>query len=51
MAGLVASGIEVADVVSLRVGHTPYNHDYLVTKMTEMGHLLDWVTAEEGSTP
>jgi 3,4-dihydroxy 2-butanone 4-phosphate synthase / GTP cyclohydrolase II len=51
VAGLVASGIEVADVVSLRVGHTPYNHDYLVTKMTEMGHLLDWVTAEEGSTP
>lgn len=51
VAGLVASGIEVADVVSLRVGHTPYNHDYLVTKMTEMGHLLDWVTAEEESTP
>lgn len=51
VAGLVASGIEVADVVSLRVGHTPYNHDYLVTKMTEMGHLLDWVTAEEGSAP
>jgi 3,4-dihydroxy 2-butanone 4-phosphate synthase/GTP cyclohydrolase II len=50
VAGLVASGIEVADVVSLRVGHTRYNHDYLVTKMTEMGHLLDWVTAEEGRT-
>ncbi len=48
VAGLVASGIDVADVLSLRVGHTPHNHDYLVTKMTEMGHLLDWVTAESG---
>lgn len=51
VAGLVASGIEVAEVLSLRVGHTPHNHDYLMTKMTEMGHLLDWVgvTEEDGT--
>lgn len=48
--GLVASGIEVSEVLSLRVGHTPHNHDYLVTKLTEMGHLLDWVTADGGGT-
>lgn len=50
VAGLVTSGIEVAEVLSLRVGHTPQNHDYLVTKLTEMGHLLDWVTADTGGT-
>ncbi len=48
--GLVASGIEVSDVLSLAVGHTRHNHHYLVTKKTAMGHLLDWVTTEEEPT-
>lgn len=45
--GLVASGLEVSDVLQLAVGHTPHNHRYLVTKKTAMGHLLDWVTTHE----
>lgn len=47
VAGLVASGIDVVQVLGLAVGHTPHNHHYLVTKKDVMGHLLDWVTAEE----
>lgn len=51
VAGLVASGIDVTEVLGLAVGHTTHNHQYLVTKKDVMGHLLDWVTAEEESTP
>jgi 3,4-dihydroxy 2-butanone 4-phosphate synthase/GTP cyclohydrolase II len=50
VAGLVASGIDVTQVLGLAVGHTAHNHHYLVTKKDVMGHLLDWVTAEEEST-
>jgi 3,4-dihydroxy 2-butanone 4-phosphate synthase/GTP cyclohydrolase II len=45
--GLVASGVEVTDVLQLAVGHTPHNHRYLITKKTAMGHLLDWVSPQE----
>ena len=52
VAGLVAGGIEIAQVLRLAVGHTTHNHDYLVTKKDVMGHLLDWVAPEkEESTP
>jgi 3,4-dihydroxy 2-butanone 4-phosphate synthase/GTP cyclohydrolase II len=47
VAGLVASGIDVTQVLGLAVGHTAHNHHYLVTKKDVMGHLLDWVTAED----
>ncbi|GII99079.1 3,4-dihydroxy 2-butanone 4-phosphate synthase/GTP cyclohydrolase II [Sediminihabitans luteus] len=41
--GLAASGIDVVDAARLEVGHGVHNHAYLVTKKTEMGHLLDTV--------
>jgi 3,4-dihydroxy 2-butanone 4-phosphate synthase/GTP cyclohydrolase II len=50
VAGLVSSGIEVTQVLGLAVGHNAHNHHYLATKKAVMGHLLDWVTAEEEST-
>ncbi len=50
VAGLVSSGIEVTQMLGLPVGHNAHSHHYLVTKKAVMGHLLDWVTAEEEST-
>jgi 3,4-dihydroxy 2-butanone 4-phosphate synthase/GTP cyclohydrolase II len=49
VAGLVSSGIEVTQVLGLAVGHNVHSHHYLVTKKDVMGHLLDWVSAEEES--
>jgi 3,4-dihydroxy 2-butanone 4-phosphate synthase/GTP cyclohydrolase II len=40
VAGLRASGIEVAEVQGLEVGRTPHNAAYLETKRTAMGHVL-----------
>ncbi|MBI9115387.1 3,4-dihydroxy-2-butanone-4-phosphate synthase [Sanguibacter suaedae] len=44
--GLTASGIDVASTVRIEVGHTPENHQYLVTKKVSMGHLLESVSVE-----
>lgn len=51
--GLTASGIHVAGTERIEVGHTPQNHDYLLTKKFAMGHelLLDGATTTMEEDP
>ncbi|PFG33127.1 GTP cyclohydrolase II [Sanguibacter antarcticus] len=49
--GLTASGIDVDQMVRIEVGHTPENHQYLVTKKVSMGHLLDTIAVDVPAAP
>ena len=49
--GLTASGIDVTRTVRIEVGHTPENHQYLVTKKVSMGHLLETISVDVPAPP
>ncbi|GHG52382.1 GTP cyclohydrolase-2 [Flavimobilis marinus] len=51
--GLTASGVHVEGTERIEVGHTPQNHDYLLTKKVAMGHelLLDGATTTMEEDP
>ena len=40
--GLESYGIEVVETIPIVVTPNPYNIDYLKTKRTKMGHILDF---------
>ena len=40
-AGLESLGVRVVDLVPLAIAPTDHNREYLATKMTKLGHLLD----------
>ena len=40
-AGLESLGVRVVELVPLSIAPTDHNRDYLATKMTKLGHLLD----------
>ena len=47
--GLESLGVRVAELVPLSIAPTDHNRDYLATKMTKLGHLLD--ISDSDSTP